>query len=178
MQNLHCTRFSSLRNTKPTSQVPLIEVLHEIASDKYKKQMDEIRSQENPSKSPLKDKLPLFTPTGRFNHRSIAGLEEYNGLVCLDIDGIENPKELKEKCKSLNWVYSAFITPSGKGLKVLVKTNSTAETYREIEAKVAEAFSLDTGAIRDNHAKDIARIQFVSHDPEIFINENSITFNN
>lgn len=174
---MKCTRFKSLRNTKPEQIVSVTDILTEIASDKYKTQIAEIRSQENPSKSPLKDKLPVFTPTGIFNHRSLAGLEEYNGLMCLDIDHVEDPTSLKEKCKKLNYVYAAFITPSGKGLKVMIKSPATSENYREIEAKVAEAFSLDTGAIRDNHCKDIARIQFVSHDPELYINENSTIIN-
>ena len=170
---LQCTRFKSLRNTKPESTVSVLSILEEIRTDKYKTQIEEIRNFENPSKNPLKDKLPVFTPTGIFNHRSMAGLENYNGLMCLDIDHIENPEQLKEQCKKLNYVYSAFVTPSGKGLKVLIKTNATAENYREIELKVATAFQHDTGAIRDNHCKDIARIQFVSYDPNIYINENS-----
>jgi len=170
---LQCTRFKSLRNTKPESTVSVLSILEEIRTDKYKSQIDEIRNFENPSKNPLKDKLPVFTPTGIFNHRSMAGLENYNGLMCLDIDHIENPEQLKEQCKKLNYVYSAFVTPSGKGLKVLIKTNATSENYREIELKVSTAFQHDTGAIRDNHCKDIARIQFVSYDPNIYINENS-----
>ena len=173
---MKCTRFKSLRNTKPDQVVSLLEVLNEIASDKYKVQIEEIRKQENPSKSPLKDKLPLFTPTGIFNYRSIAGLEEYNGLICLDIDGVTNPSELKEKAKLLNWVYAAFITPSGQGLKVLVKTQATPETYKQQELLVAESFNHSTGASRDNHCKDIARIQYLSYDPDIYINEHSITF--
>jgi len=173
MTQLKCTRFSSIKNTKPMGTEDLLIVLNEIASDKYKLQIDEIRKAENPSKSPLKDKLPLFTPTGIFTHRSMAGLESYNGIICLDIDNVSNPQELKEKCKKLNYVFSAFITPSGQGLKVLIKTDATPENYRDIELKVATAFQHDTGAIRDNHCKDIARIQFVSHDPEIYINETS-----
>jgi hypothetical protein len=170
---LQCTRFKSLRNTKPESTVSVLSILEEIRTDKYKSQIDEIRNFENPSKNPLKDKLPVFTPTGIFNHRSMAGLENYNGLMCLDIDHVENPEQLKDQCKKLNYVFSAFVTPSGKGLKVLIKTDATAENYREIELKVATAFQHDTGAIRDNHCKDIARIQFVSYDPNIYINENS-----
>jgi hypothetical protein len=170
-----CTRFKSLRNTKPECTQSLFSVLQEIASDKYRVQIEEIRSQEKPSKSPLKDRLPVFTPTGRFSYRSMAGLEEYNGLICLDIDGVENPEALKERCKSLNWVYAAFVTPSGQGLKVMVKTHATKETYKQTEILVAEAFNEATGCSRDNHCKDIARIQFVSYDPNIYINENSIT---
>lgn len=173
---LQCTRFKSVKNTKPETTQSLLSVLEEIRSDKYKSQIEEIRKQENPSKTPLKDKLPVFTPTGIFNYRSMAGLEEYNGLICLDIDGVSNPEDLKERCKNLGWVYAAFVTPSGQGLKVMVKTNATKETYKMTELLVADAFNEATGCSRDNHCKDIARIQFVSYDPNIYINENSITF--
>jgi hypothetical protein len=172
---LQCTRFKSLRNTKPESVTNLVSVLNEIQRGTYKTQIEEIRKAENPSKSPLKDKLPVFTPTGIFNYRSMAGLENYNGVICLDIDNIEDPESLKEKAKNLNYVYAAFVTPSGQGLKVIVKTNASKDEYKAKELEVSSAFQHDTGAIRDNHCKDIARIQFVSYDPNIYINENSTT---
>ena len=34
-------------------------------------------------------------------------------------------------------------------------------------------FFEDTGFMRDNHCKDIARIQFLSYDPDLYYNENS-----
>jgi hypothetical protein len=176
MDNLICTRFSSLRNTKPEREVYLTEVLQEIKSDLYRNQIERIRSEDNPSKSPLKDRLPVFTPTGQFSYRSLAGLETYNGVVCLDIDSVEDPADLKEKCRSIDWVYAAFVTPSGKGLKVITQTTANKENYRNVEIQVATAFQEATGFMRDNHCKDIARIQFVSHDPEIYINEKSNQF--
>lgn len=177
MDSLICTRFKSLRSTSPIAEVSLLEVLQEIGSDKYKEKVLAIRQEANPSKSPLKDLLPVFTPTGRFKHRSIAGLMEYNGLICLDLDYVENVTDLKSRAINLPYVYAAFITPSGKGLKVLVKTDATYETYKAKEMEVADAFFHDAGHLRDNHCKDIARIQFVSYDPEVYINENSSTFN-
>lgn len=176
MENFICTRFKSIRNTKPEGTENLLTVLNEIKSGLYQKAIEEIRAQENPSKSPLKDRLPLFTPTGIFSYRSMAGLESYNGIVCLDIDGVEDPDALKSVCQSIPWVLAAFITPSGKGLKVIVKTGATKETYKEVEIQVSDEFQKLTGFSRDNHCKDIARIQFVSYDPTIYINENSTTF--
>jgi hypothetical protein len=176
MSQLQCTRFKSVKNTKPERISNLVSVLEEIRNGVYKTQIEEIRKQENPSKSPLKDKLPLFTPTGVFNYRSIAGMESYNGVICLDIDNIPNAEEIKQKCENIDWVFSAFITPSGQGLKVIVKTNATKESYKETELQVSAKFAELTGAQRDNHCKDIARIQFVSYDPTIYINENAKTF--
>jgi len=173
---LEITRFKSVKNTKPVEVSNLLTIIEEIRSDKYKTIIEEIRQDENPSKSPKKDKLPVFTPTGRFNYRSIAGLEEYNGVICLDIDNVEDVISLKARAEKLNYVHATFITPSGKGLKVVIKSKATPETYKQVEIEIAEAFSHDTGGIRDNHCKDIARIQFVSYDPTAYINENSRIF--
>ena len=174
---LECTRFKSLKSTKPVAIVSIASVLEEIKSDKYRDAILEIRKDEAPSKSLLKDKLPCFTPTGVFNHRSIAGMENYNGVICLDIDHVEDVKTLKSRASNLNYVHAAYITPSGNGLKVIIKTNATPETYKSVEAKVAEYFYSDCGAVRDNRCKDIARIQFVSYDPELYYNEDSYRLN-
>ena len=37
---LQCTRFKSLRNTKPESTVSVISILEEIRTDKYKSQIE------------------------------------------------------------------------------------------------------------------------------------------
>lgn len=169
---LEVTRFKSLRSTKPQETCRLTDVLDEIKSDKYESKINEVRIHENPSKSPIKDRLPVFTPTGIFNHRSKKGLESYNGLICLDIDNVRQPETLKYRCTQLPYVTAAFITPSGQGLKVFIQTNATTETYKDVEIKVAELFETESGFARDKHCKDIARIQYVSHDPKLYINPN------
>jgi hypothetical protein len=173
MNKLIVSRFPSLWKTKPSKNESLLDILVEIKSDKYKNLIDQINGD---TKSPIKNKLPLFTPTGTFNQRSIKGMEEYNGVICLDIDKVENPQELKTQCDSIPWVSAAFITPSYKGLKVIVQTDATTETYKDIEIKVSSEFEKITGFARDNRCKDIARIQFVSYDPNAYVNEKSIMF--
>jgi len=173
---LECTRFKSIKSTKPVATVTIASILDEIKSDKYRDVILAIRQDENPSKSLLKDKLPCFTPTGVFNHRSIAGLENYNGLICLDIDHVDDAESLKTRASKLTYVHAAFITPSGNGLKVMIKTNASAESYKAKELEVSEAFAIDAGGIRDNRCKDLARIQFVSYDPNLYYNPTSRLF--
>jgi hypothetical protein len=162
------TTFRGLRFTAPKEQTTLEAVLMDIKSDRWK---DKIEKCHRDLK--YKDWLPCFTPTGEFSHRSIKGMETYNGIICLDVDHVENPSELKEKTKNLPWVHAAFITPSGKGLKVMVKTNATPDVYKVTEEKVAAMFLEATGSPRDNHCKDIARIQYISHDPDLYYNQES-----
>jgi len=165
------TVFKSLKSTKPAEVCELSKILAGIQSGEWAEKVEKCKTD-----LAQKNKLLCFTPTGIFNHRSIKGLEEYNGIVCLDVDHVEKPEELKNKCKSIPWVYAAFITPSGKGLKVIVKTSATTENYVQVEKQVADEFLKIAGSERDNRAKDIARIQFVSYDPAMWINDNSIIF--
>ena len=165
------TYFKGLRSTKPDSNRELSTILEDIQTGKWKAAVERCRT--DLSKKGL---LPCFTPTGIFNHRSIKGLEEYNGVICLDIDHVENPEELKSACKNIPWVHAAFITPSGAGLKVIVKSKATVENYKETEELVQAAFRDETNFVRDNRCKDIARIQFVSYDPTLYYNPDSSTF--
>lgn len=169
MKKIKATRFSGLIFTKPKEVVELSIILDEIKSGKWKEKVEACRGDLK-----RKDKLPTFTPTGVFTHRSLAGLQEYNGIICLDVDHVENPEDLKNITQSLDYVHAAFITPSYKGLKVIIKTEATKENYKEAEEQIAQKFLRDTGFSRDNRCKDIARIQFVSYDPDLYYNENSI----
>jgi hypothetical protein len=156
-QNGHSMSFDDIKNGKYKDKVePIFSVI-----DKTKREA-------------LKIKLPVFTPTGIFEYRSIKGMLQYNGIVCLDIDNINDPEYLKAITANLNYVYASFITPSSHGLKVIIKTEATFKSYKAIEEKAATAFAMDTGAYRDTHAKDIARIQYVSYDPNLYLNHNAI----
>ena len=139
------TFFKGLRSTKPEKVTDLSEIINGIQNGLWKDRVEKCRTNLK-----YKNYLPCFTPTGKFNHRSIKGLEEYNGIICLDIDHVEDTDSLKQKVTKLDWVMAAFVTPSGKGLKVLVKTHATPETFKQIEEQVAESFLEATGFARDN----------------------------
>jgi hypothetical protein len=162
------TVFRGLRFTSPKEQTTLESVLSDIKSDKWKDRIEKCHRDIK-----YKDWLPCFTPTGKFSHRSIKGMESYNGVICLDIDHVEFPEDLKTEAKKLSWVHAAYITPSGKGLKVIVLTDATPETYRLTEEKVAAMFRDECNFVRDNRCKDIARIQFISYDPNLYYNPHS-----
>lgn len=159
------TTFRGVRFTTPKEQTTLEVVLNDIKTGKWKDKIAKCRIDLK-----NKDWLPVFTPTGTFSHRSIKGMDDYNGIICLDIDDVEDPEALKEKGKLLDWVHVMFITPSGKGLKVIVRTTAESIVYKETEEKVAAMWLEATGAPRDNHCKDIARIQYISHDPDLYYN--------
>jgi hypothetical protein len=162
---MEVTTFRGLKFTAPKEQTTLEVVLSDIKSHKWKDKIAKCRIDLK-----YKDWLPVFTPTGVFKHRSISGMIQYNGIICLDIDDVENPEELKQKGMLLDWVHAMYITPSGRGLKVIVRTTAEPNVYKETEDKVATMWFDATGYPRDNRCKDIARIQFISHDPLLYYN--------
>ena len=125
----------------------------------------------------LKKSLPCFTPSGVFSYRNSNGLTTYSGIICLDIDTIDKPEALKEIIKKIPWIWVSFVTPSGKGLKIFVLTDSISENFKEMEQEIATCFYKITGGIeRDERSKDLVRLQFVSYDPQIYINPNPIYY--
>jgi hypothetical protein len=163
--------FENLRNINPIENLDIRQLLSSIQNGKWKKDIE--KCQINKS---WKKELPCFTPTGIFKQRNARGLEKYNGIICLDIDHVDNPENLKQKCKSIPWIWVAFVTPSGKGLKILVLSKPELSQFQTIEAQIARAFFEATGFLRDEKCKDLARLQFVSYDPRIFINGNPNLF--
>lgn len=166
---IEVTTFKHKTSTTPVAYMKLEEMLGYIKSDMWKSKILACHYDLK-----RKDWLPCFTPTGIFTHRSIAGLEFYNGVVCLDVDSVPDPEALKEKVKHLEWIHAMFTTPSGHGLKVIIKTNGDEHHYTVNEERVAKLWLKESGYPRDNHCKDIARIQYISWDPNLFYNPNSI----
>lgn len=157
--------FDNLKNVIPISTIKLQIIFKLIKEGKWKLEIERVRN--NPE---YKKELPCFTPSGTFMKRNSLGIKEYSGIICLDLDNLASPESLKQFCKSLSWVWVAFITPSGKGLKVFVITKPVLSNFKLTEEKVALAFFEATGVIRDVRCKDLARLQFVSNDEFLYEN--------
>lgn len=179
LTKIDVTLFARVNFPRPTKIVSLQDIIDTIKSDKYKSAIEQCKLSVTKSYELTelnKSKLPCFLPLGKFKHRSIAGLESYNGLMCLDIDVVKDVIEFREKVREIPYVISAFITPSYEGNKCFVMTEATKETYKDIEEKLANDFFKRTGYMRDLRVKDISRIQFFSHDPGIWVNPEAEVF--
>ncbi len=126
-----------------------------------------------PERQELKKQLPAICFSGTFNKRTDASLIEHSGLICLDFDGYDKQKELLQDKESLSknkYVFSVFISPSGNGLKVLVKIPADAENHTMYFNSLEKYFA---SPYFDKTSKNISRVCYESYDPLIAINENS-----
>jgi len=170
------TIFQNIRDT----DTPFFRDVHVIldrikdGAGATKDLVKKIRLEKNkPERQELKKQLPAICFSGTFNKRTDASLIEHSGLICLDFDGYTKQKELlqdKENLSKNKYVYSVFISPSGNGLKVLVKIPADAENHTMYFNSLEKYFN---SPYFDKTSKNLSRVCYESYDPLIAINENS-----
>ena len=170
------TIFQSIRDT----DTPFFRDVHVIldrikeGAGATKDLVKKIRLEKRkPERQELKKQLPAICFSGTFNKRTDASLLQHSGLICLDFDGYTKQKELlqdKENLSKNKYVFSVFISPSGNGLKVLVKIPADAENHTSFFNSLEKYFN---SAYFDKTSKNLSRVCYESYDPLIYVNENS-----
>ena len=164
---------------KPWLIWDISDVFEKIKNGVVKRKIEVIRRTTNKAKiNNLKEDLPSFTVSATFKDRRIKeNVKDYNGLIHLDYDGIENPEQLKDEVSKLETTFCAFTSPSGKGLKVFIKTNATLEYHEESFNKLKYLYDTCAGIDSDKSVKDVTRLCYASSDPYLYLNNESIVFN-
>ena len=105
---------------------------------------------------------------------------EHTGLICIDIDGQDNPGfgsgvELKaEVCKVVEVAYCS-LSPSGNGCFAIFRL-SHPENHLGHFLALQRLFKSRLGIVIDGQCKDVKRLRFVSYDWEPYINDNAGPF--
>ncbi|UPS90875.1 DUF3987 domain-containing protein [Bizionia sp. M204] len=162
---------------------PLEKILNDIKTGTYKTEISNIRTlltNDNKEEADqLKKQLIAFTVSGTFtNGRSIDKVEAYSQYVILDIDklSVYQLQEVINTTRLAPYTLASFISPSGKGIKIIVKVNTTKEHHKEAYNQVVEYYEQALNIGIDTSGKDICRLCFVSFDEDCFINSNADTF--
>lgn len=149
------------------------KVLERIKSGKSQLLVDNVRS----GAIHLKKRLPCILFGGKFGHREIAGITDHSGLINLDFDKFETFNQLqtwRDTLEADEYIYSVFTSPSGKGLKAVVKIPViTGDIYTNNKAYFRGLQDYFQCPYFDANMFDISRICFESYDPELTINPNS-----
>ena len=158
-------------------------ILEEIKTGKYRPGIVYLRKSlaENKTEAYNKAKksLPAFTPSGKFvGGRKLEFLANYSNCIILDIDklsaaDLQNAKHLANQSE---FTFASFISPSGNGLKILVKINSDKADHKEafllVQAHYENILKLEI----DKSGKDVTRLCFYSWDENLYLNEKATTF--
>ena len=134
----------------------------------------------------------IFLPGKRYAHL----IHKHTGRIIIDIDGLNEAQmvDLLTELRNYPQVILAFVSPSGKGIKVLVHVGPIPENH--IEHKGAfktcieffklqfEAFDIRIGkpkkgepqevAFIDTGGSDCSRLCFLAHDPRVIVREDAV----
>jgi len=153
----------------------IIERIREGASQEI---VRAIRSEKDKEKrNQLKQSLPAICFSGKFTKRNDSSLVNHSGLICLDFDNFPSEKEMLEEKENLTkdrYTYSVFVSPSGLGLKVLVKIPDEVDTHKQFFTSLQHHYNNE---FFDITCKNVSRVCYESYDPLIYINEQSSVFN-
>lgn len=183
----------SISTTKATimGKTTIEEILNRIKNETYKTEIENLRIIVNKSgKNTLeyksaKERLVGFTPSGIFNrkrNKESFDSNSYSQILVLDIDELkdnEHVENVKTIVKKIENTLSVFISPSGRGCKILVKVNSSPEKHKEVYEKLMFFYNTHlalSNAKCDDKCSDISRFHYFSHDPDIYINWDSQIF--
>lgn len=168
------TIFQSIKDTSTPFHRNISLILDRIRSGSSKDLINRIRAEKNKQdRNELKKLLPAICFSGIFNKRTDASLMQHSGLICLDFDGYQKTKDLndeKDRLSKNKYVYSVFLSPSGNGLKVLVKIPADQDNHINYFNSLEKHFN---SPYFDKTSKNVSRVCYESFDPLIFVNENS-----
>ena len=139
----------------------------------------------------LKRKLPAFIfqatfdvttsksgKTGAWRKQAATHL---TGLVVMDVDHIENPLTLYQGWveKGLDWkqlgILLIYITPSGKGLKIVFKADVARGNLIDNQHAMAEVLGVEV----DESCKDASRMSFICKESDIlYMDKELFTYEN
>jgi hypothetical protein len=147
-------------------------MLKRIQEGSSKELVKGIRSESDKTKrNVLKQSLPAICFSGTFTKRMDNALIKHSGLICLDFDGYKSTKDMlqeKERLSKDKYVYSVFISPSGNGLKALVKIPEDPDNHKNYFNSLQSYFNSPNF---DTTSKNISRVCYESYDPLIYVNE-------
>ena len=172
--NQNITIFKNIKSIEAPFHRPLSVVLNRIKNGTSKEIINKIRlERRKDSRQELKKGLPAICFSGEFTKRNDTSLVQHSGIICLDFDGYETKKELqndKDRMTKDKYVLSVFISPSGNGIKVLVKIPFDVDNHINYFNSLNNYFSSPRF---DKTSRNVSRVCYESYDPLIYTNDES-----
>lgn len=180
ISELKVSTFNRVDQPGSFKETSLEEVFFKIKHSKdLREQIESLRGADVDLYSKYKLMLPAFAPCSTFNKkRSNKDVKDYNGVIHLDYDHLEEEQVrfVKSKLSELPFVLAAFVSPSGLGVKVFVKTRASKATHLEYFNYLRNLCDSIVGLDSDMSVKDIGRLCFMSSDEELYLNKGSEIF--
>lgn len=171
---MRVTIFKDIRSTSTPFYRHIDVVIDRIKTGSSRELIEAIQSESDKSaRNEMKKSLPAICFSGVFTKRQDNSIVEHSGLICLDFDGYTTKKQMMEEKKAIaadGYVFSVFVSPSGDGLKVLVKIPQDIDNHVKYFNALQRHFD---SPHFDTTSKNISRVCYESYDKNIYVNYDS-----
>jgi hypothetical protein len=144
--------------------------LHRIREGKSRTTVDVLRSGDKSKKL----ELPAVLFSGEFLSRADSSIQDHSGFIVLDFDHVK-VESVKKVLAVDEYIYSCWVSPSGTGVKALVRI-SNPERHRDHFRALVRYFDEGYGIELDPSGINESRACFESFDPDIVIKSTSTKF--
>jgi P4 family phage/plasmid primase-like protien len=122
-----------------------------------------------------KKQLPAVMWSGSFRSRRKDAIVQHSGLLCADLDELgDRLVEVRAKLKESPHLWAMFISPTGDGVKCVFHVSADADKHKASFHAVDKHVRDLTGIQIDQACSDVARLCFLSSDPDAYLNEEAI----
>lgn len=160
---MNVTIFKNIYEKSSPHTITLAQALRRIKDGKSRTTVDEVRSGDKQKKM----QLPAVLFSGEFASRSDTNINEHSGYIVLDFDHVDVDKT-KRVLGTDDYIYSCWVSPSGTGVKALVKITHP-ERHRDHFRALVRYFDGKYGLELDESGINESRACFESYDPDIVI---------
>jgi len=158
------TIFANIFSKEP-HYITVDAALERIRSGKSKDGVMAIRNQLDKERAnELKKNLPSVCFSGKFKaNRRDEDLVSHSFYIVLDFDMVNDCIAKRTEVSNLNYCKAAWISPSGKGVKCLIKISDSKKHKEHF------AFMLNKFPELDKSGVNVSRVCYESYDPDIII---------
>lgn len=169
------TYFKTINETSTPFHVDVNVAIDRIKNGKSKELVEDVRKEtEKNARNEKKKKLPAICFSGTFSKRADNAIIEHSGIICIDFDGFRDNQHLFQKREELiadKYSYCVFTSPSGDGIKVLVRIPKDPMNHKKYFNALKKYYDCDEF---DVTCKNISRVCYESYDPDIYVNDLSL----
>tara|TARA_R110000822_G_scaffold401_15_gene1853 strand:+ start:5608 stop:7407 length:1800 start_codon:yes stop_codon:yes gene_type:complete len=167
---MNVTFFPDLYKKQEPHYAHVKVALDRIKEGKSKELIEKIRAGDKEAKK----SLPVVCFSGSFTERSDAAITDHTGLIVLDFDHIDVEKS-KSALATDQYIFSCWVSPSGDGLKALVRVTNP-ERHRDHFRALTTYFKKQYDLELDSSGANESRACFESYDPDITNNPGAKKF--
>jgi hypothetical protein len=164
-------------NVKPHTTMTMANVFEYISGNTFERVTDEVRAitdviEQGKYKT---QNFHYVTFSGTFTSRANNKLKAHSGLLCIDVDKLDNVAPLRLQIIEALPPSLLFVSPRGNGLKLVYKISINEGTHLDYFFALRQFFSERFDTKIDDSCKDVSRACFLSHDPDAYFNDDDDT---